>query len=105
MVYDVEADDRIWALPAAERGENGERLAKLPQDKPLSRCVADVSLKSVALLKRYGIQLETGVAYPRTPQRRLCLLCLCRLAAGAGRLSFRPLRFITAALINETGGA
>ena len=112
LVYDVEADDLYLGITGGGAWKHGERLAKLPQDKPLSRCVADVSLKSIALLKsKYGIQLDKLASHIRGHRSSGCAsLCLCRLAAGELDVylsaHLKTWDYAAAAiLINETGGA
>ena len=112
LVYDVEADDLYLGITGEGAWKNGEKMAKLPQDKPLSKCLVDVSLKSISLLKiKCGIQLEKLASYIRGHRSMGCAsLCLCRLAAGEldVYLSAHLKTWDYAAaviLINETGGA
>ncbi len=51
LVYDVEADDLYLGITGEGAWKNGEKMAKLPQDKPLSKCLVDVSLKSISVVK------------------------------------------------------
>ena len=112
LVYDVEADDLYLGITGEGAWKNGEKLAKLPQDKPLSKCLVDVSLKSIAQLKsESGIQLEKLAPYIRGHRSTGCAsLCLCRLAAGELDIylsaHLKTWDYAAAAiLVNESGGA
>lgn len=109
LIADVQREDLYTGVTMAGAWKNDTALPVLTGDKSLSECVAEISLDSVAELKRRrGIQLEKLGPLLRAHRSTGCAaLSLCQLAQGqldlmlSARLS--PQHYAAAViLLNET---